>query len=133
MLVKEFRRLITALPKNGLIIDVRGNGGGDIRLAERILQFLTPQEITPEPYSFISSQLTLELTRLDPRAKYWNASISEALATGSNFSGGYPLTDRDQMNEVGQVYFGPVILVTDALCYSATVLFAASFQDHKIS
>ena len=49
-LVEEFRRLIMTLPKKGLIIDVRGNGGGYIPFAERILQFLTPQEITPEPY-----------------------------------------------------------------------------------
>ena len=100
-----------------------------------ILQFLTPHEITPEPYSFICSPLTLEYDKnppSDPGVKYWNASISEALATGSIYSGGYPITDRDEMNQVGQVYYGPVILVTDALCYSATDLFAASFQDHKI-
>jgi C-terminal processing protease CtpA/Prc len=134
-MVEEFRRLITKLPKKGLIIDVRKNGGGYIPFAERILQFLTPQEITPQPYSFISSPLTLELTSIfasDPAFKYWNTSISEALATGSIFSGGYAITDRDEMNIIGQVYHGPVILVTDALCYSATDLFAASFQDHKI-
>jgi C-terminal processing protease CtpA/Prc len=134
-MVEEFRRLIMKLPKKGLIIDVRGNGGGYIPFAERILQFLTPQEITPEPYSFVSSPLTLELTQIfssDPDYKYWNSSISEALTTGSIFSGGHPLTDIDEMNSVGQVYHGPVILVTDALCYSATDLFAASFQDHKI-
>jgi hypothetical protein len=33
---------------------------------------------------------------------------------------------------VGQVYHGPVVLVTDARCYSATDLFAAGFQDHQI-
>jgi C-terminal processing protease CtpA/Prc len=133
-LVDEFRRLIMELPKKGLIIDVRGNGGGYIPFAERILQFLTPQEITPEPYSFISSPLTRELTRdsSDPGFKYWHSSISEALSTGSIFSGGYPVTDIDEANRVGQVYHGPVILVTDALCYSATDLFAAGFQDHKI-
>jgi C-terminal processing protease CtpA/Prc len=30
------------------------------------------------------------------------------------------------------VYDGPVVLVTDALCYSATDIFAAGFQDHAI-
>ena len=131
-LIEEFRRLIMALPKKGLIVDVRGNGGGIIAFAEIILQFLTPNEITPEPFSFICSPLTLELSRLDPDAKDWNHSISEALSTGSIFSAGYPLTNKDDMNLVGQVYYGPVILITDALCYSATDLFAASFQDHKI-
>jgi hypothetical protein len=30
------------------------------------------------------------------------------------------------------VYQGPVVLITDARCYSATDIFAAGFQDHKI-
>jgi C-terminal processing protease CtpA/Prc len=133
-MVEEFRRLIMELPKKGLIIDVRDNGGGYINFAERLLQFLTPQEITPEPYSFVSSPLTLEVTRdiSDPGQKFWHSSISESLSTGSIFSGGYPLTDKDEANRVGQLYHGPVILVTNALCYSATDLFAAGFQDHQI-
>jgi hypothetical protein len=133
-MVEEFRRLIMILPKKGLIIDVRGNGGGYIPFAERILQFLTPQEITPEPYSFLSSPLTFELTRdaSDTGFRFWHSSISESLSTGSIFSGGYSVTGREEANSVGQVYHGPIILITDALCYSATDLFAAGFQDHQI-
>jgi C-terminal processing protease CtpA/Prc len=33
---------------------------------------------------------------------------------------------------VGQLYHGPVVLITDALCYSATDIFTAGFQDHQI-
>ena len=33
---------------------------------------------------------------------------------------------------MGQRYHGPVVLITDALCYSATDIFAAGFQDHGI-
>ena len=133
-MVEEFRRLITNLPKKGLIIDVRGNGGGYITFSERILQFLTPKEIIPEPYSFISSPLTSELTRDTSEAgfKFWHSSISESLSTGSIFSGGYYITEREEANRIGQVYHGPIILITDALCYSATDLFAAGFQDHGI-
>ena len=94
--------------------------------------FLLPNEITPEPFSFICSPLTLELSRLDPDFKEWYDSISEALSRGSIYSGGYPITDREEISQFSQVYYGPVILITDALCYSATDLFAASFQDHKI-
>jgi hypothetical protein len=35
-------------------------------------------------------------------------------------------------NSVGQRYSGPVVLITDALCYSTTDIFAAGFQDHGI-
>ena len=40
--VNEFIRLITALPPRGLILDVRGNGGGVINAGEFALQTLTP-------------------------------------------------------------------------------------------
>jgi hypothetical protein len=33
---------------------------------------------------------------------------------------------------VGQVYYGPVLLITDALCYSTTDMFAAGFQDNEV-
>jgi hypothetical protein len=35
-------------------------------------------------------------------------------------------------NGIGQVYYGPVVLITDALSYSATDIFAAGFQDNQI-
>ena len=138
-LVDEFRRLISNLPQKGLIIDVRGNGGGWITFAERILQFLTPREIIPEPYEFLSSPITLELTRntSDPELEsweleQWHESLLESANTGSIFSRGIPITTPEEANDVGQLYYGPVVLLTDALCYSATDLMAAGFQDHEI-
>jgi C-terminal processing protease CtpA/Prc len=130
--IKEFLRLIMQLPKKGLIIDVRGNGGGRIPAAESLLQLLTPRKIIPEPYQFISSPLILEMTRKESWLNYWQPSLSESVSTGSTFSRGFPITTTDEANNLGQHYHGPVLLVTDALCYSATDLFAAGFQDHQI-
>jgi C-terminal processing protease CtpA/Prc len=36
------------------------------------------------------------------------------------------------VNSVGQTYQGPVVLITDAQCYSACDIFAAGFQDDEI-
>ena len=47
--VAEFVRLAEALPQDGLMVDVRGNGGGLIYACERLLQVLTPRRVTPEP------------------------------------------------------------------------------------
>jgi len=131
---EEFVSLMLQLPKNGLIIDVRANGGGSIILAESILQLLTPKEITPEPYQFISSPLIFEMTnnKSNTDLNVWGPSLSESISTGSTFSQGFPITTINQANAIGQLYHGPVVLITDALCYSATDLFAAGFQDHKI-
>lgn len=56
--VDEFVRLIGALPQNGLIVDVRGNGGGSVWASELTLQTLTPRRITPEPFQFINTPST---------------------------------------------------------------------------
>lgn len=136
--VAEFIRLIGLLPQNGLIVDVRGNGGGHIYASEFALQTLTPRHIVPEPVQFINTPLNLRICRkhkdnpsgldLGP----WFPSMDQALQTGAAFSGAFPITPVDGANAIGQCYHGPVLLITDARCYSATDIFAAGFQDHGI-
>ncbi len=130
--VNEFLRLLKQLPKKGLIIDVRDNGGGYVLASEMILQFLTPNEIIPQPFQFVSSPVTLEISRNFADAKPWEDSLSRAVSTGAIFSQGQPLTPFEYANFYGQQYYGPVVLITSALCYSATDIFAAGFQDHNI-
>jgi cytosine/adenosine deaminase-related metal-dependent hydrolase len=138
--VSEFVRLAKSLPQSGLIVDVRGNGGGLIYAAERLLQVLTPRHIAPERAQFITTPLVLDICRrhapsaLSPDFDLgpWIKSIEQAVETGSTYSRGYPITDEESCNEKGQEYQGPVLLITDALCYSATDIFAAGFQDHQI-
>jgi cytosine/adenosine deaminase-related metal-dependent hydrolase len=138
--IEEAVRLITQLPESGLIIDVRGNGGGLIPAAERLLQIFTPRQIEPQKVQFINSPLNLQLCRNhDPSEHYqgldlapWVASMAQAVATGAVYSQSYPLTPWQECNDRGQQYYGPLLLITDALCYSATDMFAAGFQDHHI-
>ena len=135
--VEQFVDLITSdeFPQNGLILDVRGNGGGKIRAGERLLQLFTPNRIKPEPFEFINTPLNLEICRLAP--KNWNLlrwadSIAEAVVTGATYSSGFPLNSEESCNDIGQIYHGPVVLITDALSYSTTDIFAAGFQDNEI-
>lgn len=130
--VAEFARILASLPQTGLILDVRGNGGGYINIGERILQMLTPREITPEPFHFLATPLTLKMATAVNGYDAWNATIVQGMESGASFSQGFPLTDSKQCNDVGQVYQGPVVLVTDARCYSTTDIFSAGFQDHGI-
>jgi len=135
--VEEFKRVITGkgFPQQGLIIDVRGNGGGKIRAGERLLQLFTPRRIKPELFEFINSTLNLEICRLAPQhweLNRWAPSIAEAVVTGATYSSGLALNSEESCNDIGQVYHGPVILVTDALSYSTTDIFAAGFQDNQV-
>lgn len=135
--VKEFRRVIKSaeFPQEGLILDVRGNGGGKIRAGERLLQLFTPRRIKPELFEFINTPLNLEVCRLAPKRwnlSRWVESIAESVVTGAIYSSGFPLNSEESCNDIGQVYHGPVILITDALSYSTTDIFAAGFQDNEV-
>jgi len=130
--IREFIRIISGLSQKGLILDVRGNGGGLILFGERMLQLLTPRPIDPARFSFLNSGRTLDLTSRDPDFRAWRNSIAQSIETGTDYSQGFPLDAVVTYNDIGQKYQGPVVLITDALCYSTTDIFAAGFQDHRI-
>lgn len=140
--ISEFIRLLSQLPDNGLILDVRSNGGGQIAAGEQLLQLFTPRRIEPEPAQFINSSVNLRICERHAPSTMpgWEdfdlspylESMRDALRTGSTFSNGVPITPASDANALGQQYDGPVVLITDALCFSTTDIFAAGFQDHEI-
>jgi C-terminal processing protease CtpA/Prc len=135
--VAEFKRVIKSkgFPQEGLIIDVRGNGGGKIRAGERLLQLFTPRRIKPELFEFISTPVNLEICKRAPKhweLSRWTESIAQSVETGAIYSMGFPMNSEESCNDIGQVYHGPVILITDALSYSTTDMFAAGFQDNEV-
>jgi hypothetical protein len=130
--INEFIRIISKLCQNGLILDVRGNGGGLIYFGERMLQLLTPRAIDPARFSFLNSARTQTLTTRHAFIRPWRNSIAQWVETGAEYSQGFPLLPLSRYNDIGQKYQGPVVLITDALCYSTTDIFAAGFQDHQI-
>jgi len=137
LFVREFAKLVSSphFPQEGLIIDVRGNGGGKIRAGERLLQLFTPRPIKPELFEFLNTPLNLEICRMAPkrwRLDRWADSIAESVVTGATYSSGFPLNSEKSCNDLGQRYHGPVVLITDALSYSTTDMFAAGFQDNEI-
>ena len=130
--VNEFVRMANLLPKNGLIVDVRGNGGGNILCAERLLQVLTAGAVEPSLLSFFNSQLTKRICKENDFVSDWVPSIEQAVETGEVYSQGFSILPLADYNNLGQRYQGPVLLITDPLCYSATDIFSAGFQDNQI-
>jgi C-terminal processing protease CtpA/Prc len=134
-IVDEFIRLLKLVPRNGLIIDVRGNQGGFVNASEQLLQLFTPHPIKPELFEFINTPVNLQICGVAPKFEEMSPfakSISEAVITSASYSDGFPLTHEEDCNSRGQMYYGPVVLITDALCYSATDIFTAGFQDNNI-
>ena len=133
--IPEVIRIIGLLPQDGLIIDVRGNGGGIIMSGERMLQLFSPGPVEAERLHFINTELTLAIAdsgALGGFANRWKRSIELSLLTAAIYSQGFPIEPPEVTNQIGQRYRGPVVLVTDARCYSTTDIFAAGFQDNKM-
>jgi hypothetical protein len=126
------QQILSQMPREGLILDVRGNGGGYAGAAEGLLQYFTPRLIQPEPFQLVNTEATADLCRKVPTLAEWSASIDESIETGAQYSSAIPIFSAEAVNGVGQLYHGPVVLVTDAMCYSATDIFSAGFQDHEI-
>jgi Peptidase family S41 len=131
--VNEFIDILPDLPKRGLIIDMRGNGGGYITAGERLLQLFTPKWITRLRFQFRVTSATRSMVKVTDQFSNWQQSFEEAFATGEPYSQGYPVEGSDKdANWVGQRYFGPVVIITDALAFSTADMFVAGFIDHDI-
>ena len=65
---RAFANLITkeGFPQDGLILDVRGNPGGNIRAAESLLQLFTPNTIEPESFEFLNTPLNFQICKSAP-------------------------------------------------------------------
>jgi hypothetical protein len=157
-IVREFQRILGDVmqPKapDGLILDIRGNPGGNIQAAERMLQMLTANHIHPAEFHLVNSVavqsmlaifrsqsqnpggLTPEqserLTEAQVKLQPWINDPAPSAATADPLTLGHPLTPEDKANEIGQVYRGPCVLLTDGWTYSAADIFSAGFQDHAI-
>lgn len=133
--VDEVARLLCLLPPDGLIIDLRGNPGGLIWAAERLLQLFGPQHIVPTRFSLLATPLTRAIAgapQNEAEFAPWRDSLDDAVATGETYSQAVPITPIEQCNDIGQVYGGPVVAIADANTYSAGDLFASGFYDNDL-
>ena len=156
-MVGEFQRILAQMndrAPDGLVIDVRGNPGGDIRAAERMPQMLTDRRIAPAFFHLANTpavqamlrllrdemrsggNLTVEQAAKLPNAVLelgpWVDSADDSMKNGGPLTTGHQLTSVDSANNVGRVYRGRSVLVTDVGTYSAGDMFAAAYQDHEI-
>ena len=133
--LEEVRRLLLLMPPRGLIIDIRDNPGGVVVAAEVVLQFLTPRAIEPARFSLLATDFSRTFSeQVSNRDEYdkWRPSLVAAIRNGELYSAAFPITDTAKCNLAGQVYGGPVVLVTSSTTYSSGDLFSAGFVDNDI-
>lgn len=145
--VGECKRILELLDReapDGLILDVRGNPGGDIVAAERILQLFTPVTITPAAFHFVNTPLTQVIAqRLEGQFQVaalraqlelgpWLKDLRNSITEGDLITHGHTITEPETANDTGQAYHGRVVALSDARVYSAAEIFLGGFQDHRI-
>lgn len=120
------------MPAEGLILDLRGCEKGFIQTGEQLLQLFTPGKIEPLGFQFRVTPFIARLVQSCPALHDWHDAVDGAFRSGEEYSLPRPLTTPDEANRVGRRYFGPVVLLVDALTYSTAEMVAAGFQDHGI-
>lgn len=136
----EIEAVLTELPQDGLVIDLRANPGGLVEAAERLLQFFTDRPVEPMRMQFLATEANLALCRAQTPANplmaedlsRWIPSLERARQNGAVWSSAYPMTDPGLVQSGGRKYPGPAVLVTSALSYSAADIFTAGWRDNGI-
>lgn len=128
----ECVRLIGALPEEGLIIDIRDNPGGSIRMAEMILDALAGRRLPRAPLLFRTTPFIARLCQhRHDLYERWLPGLARAQATRAVYSAGVPLWP-DAEDPVPPCPQRPLVLVVNALTYSAADFFSAGFQDNQL-
>lgn len=127
--IKTIRLLLVNELKDtdALVFDVRSNGGGQISLADGIPQLFTPS-FDPMGARALISKVN---EKIFESSLFTNTEWASSYALSLEHTYMYPVrfTSKESANYYGMAYLKPVAVLTNANCYSACDLFAASMQD----
>lgn len=114
---------------DGLILDVRDNPGGFIRIGEYLVQLFTPSDVVPLKFMIKANEATKHYFKDTGFRTDFLEEIEKAMLLGKKFTTPIPLNHSYYLNNLGQVYFRPVAVFNNALCYSTCDMFSALMQD----
>jgi hypothetical protein len=136
-LIEEIKKIfeVKLHDTDGIIFDVRDNKGGIIRIAETIIQFFTSEKITPLNFRLKATKdLLYILEKRQFGEDHFIKRLKYALQSNVFYSQAVSLDNDDEaQNSQGQFYFKPVVIFTNATCYSSCDMFAALAQDLDVA
>lgn len=135
--IDEIIRIIETQFQNttGLIIDVRNNGGGSIVFADKLSQLFIPGDARAIQARLLNTDLNRVIFNDSIFGSFsnpeWKEVINAVEGTSERYSAVAPFTTTAEANEIGQIYYKPVAVITNARSYSATDLFSCAMQDNE--
>jgi hypothetical protein len=130
--VNEFKKLLDKdfAKTDGIIIDLRDNGGGLIQLAESLVELFDTKSTMPMNFREKVSPANLFYMGTVSPNDIFTTSMKISAQNGQTYSADLPLDSTDRINTLGQHFFKPVALFMNASCYSSCDMFSAQMQDH---
>lgn len=142
--IREFTRVLKALPQNGLVIDARDNLGGTASQCAMLTNLISNVSIPRLPMTPRASKLLLDMLNTPTTDQYavevlerMRTGIENAVDAGEFYTG--PVSDivryhsLDEYGRLQQVYHGRVVTLTSALTYSAGDVFSLMQKDLNAS
>lgn len=117
---------------DGMILDLRNNGGGMIGLGEGLVQLFTPKNIQRLNFVLKSSLSNKHFMDVSYQNSPFLDALNEALANNQPYTSPLPLSSSTFVNNHGQVYFKPLAVFNNASCYSTCDMISALVQDHEV-
>lgn len=133
------KKIITDLMTNelastdGLIFDLRSNGGGSIGYGESLAELITGKSLDVLKFQLLNSEANYHFyVTADPQSNYFEA-LKIAIENDTAMTEPLDLIKKSDIYTKGQSYFKPVALFTDSSCYSTCDITSALLQDHNIA
>jgi|GEM_PF-2418865 len=132
-LIAEIARILKTefRATQGVIFDVRNNGGGYIALAEKMVQLFTPKTVQPLEFRLKNSSMNQTYWKRWPMSPFAQRLV-EAQNLRTHYTRPLALNKVSDVNKLDQAYFGPVAVLMNSNCYSSCDMFSALMQDHQV-
>jgi hypothetical protein len=135
---KEIAKIVKKFEKTtaGLIIDVRGNPGGEY--GDYLTQYFSPNRVVAQTEEMRATDVNLRILEKikernnedDEWLYVYIEPVRKALLEGKRYSERVLVNTDEYLNEKGRLYSHPVIVLADPSCYSYCDYFSTSMQDN---
>ena len=131
--VASVRTHLEKAPEQGLIVDLRGNPGGNLLVAEALPPMFVGAAVPGQGLQFVNTSEAITVAERIVGASEMTTYVSYASSTAAPFISCPPLTwpGGPAANANERAYAGPVAVIVDANCFSAAEAFVAAMQDHN--